>query len=186
MENDNGKTTNSRSKWKIGLTAGLAIIAMLPSLGIGLWICGIMVKDLWVYLSVNNVSDRLWIWYGLLLNEIYSSASWLVPFLLGVITIGFLLRRRKMLGFVVGGFTISISYLLLWWKLEKDIEECSKTQPMCGEWSFLELLLYATMCATDLLALIGFMVLADKVQPWWKRKSNALTRNQADVKILSQ
>ena len=126
------------------------------------------------------MGDKSWAWNQLLLPDIGMAASWVVPLLLGVIVAGFVLyRQNKTMSVILGIVTICASYFFLCWKLGRDITECSKTQPMCGEGSFLVDILYAGMCVVNILALMGCMFLFRKILA--RRKSNVQEENQMDV-----
>ncbi len=136
----------------------LAIAAMLPTLGIGIWVSGKLLHDFRSYTSLK-ILDR-WVWSQVFLPGIGWTASWFIPLLLGYMVALLALRRRKpTLGLVLGTATIVASYLLLAWKLARDIHACSQSQPMCGESWFFADALYAAMCLANLLGLAGFISL---------------------------
>ena len=158
----------SHSTRKVNLAVWLAIAAMLPTLGIGIWLFGKLFHDLWGYTALNDLSA--WTWNEVLSPEIGWVVSWLAPFLLGVVVAGFILRKRKTTpGIVSGIVTICASYLVLCWNQGRIVDECSRTQYMCGEWSFLNYALYFVMCAVNSLALAAFIFLVNKIQV--RRKS---------------
>lgn len=101
--------TRSRSTRKMNTVVWLAVVAMLPSLGIGIWLFGKLFYDLWSYTALNDLSA--WVWNEVLLPEIGWGASWLVPFLLGVVVAGFILRRRKTTPGIVAGIVTGLCLL---------------------------------------------------------------------------
>ena len=158
---------HSRSTRKMNMAVWLAIAAMLPTVGIGIWLCRKLFLDSWGYTALNDLSA--WAWNEILLPEIGEVASWLVPFLLGAVVAGFILRRQKTTPSIVSGIvTVCASYLVLGWNLGRVVDECSRTS-MCGEWSFMNYALYFVMCAVNSLALAAFIFLVNKIQV--RRKS---------------
>jgi hypothetical protein len=154
------KLDPEQAKAQIPPATWLALAALLPTLGIGLWLTGQLLNDFSTYGGVND--GTTWRWDEILWPDIGFAASWLLPLVLGVVVAGLLrLRWKRPAGLATGALLIGLAYQALCWNYERHIAECSQTS-LCGEWAILTYGFYYVTCAVNVLALAGCMALLSR------------------------
>jgi hypothetical protein len=161
---------------KISVYIALTIVAMMPSLGVGIPLIADLSGDISRRLSFQNLGEIAR--DEMILSNLGVIAAWLLPLLLGCAVASLLVRRRKTVpGFFLGIVLISVSYLLLTKQAIGGMTECAQDpSPYCEEATAFLALAYVLFWGVNLAALTGFIVLMTQLRI--KRETNIQVENK--------
>jgi len=102
---------------KINIKMCIAVAAMLPTMGIGVWIISDIINTVMTYYRMDNT-------YGLSLyqfiaHHINKIPGWIVPLMLGVVVSGFVFYKRKIVPSVTVGMAVIIASYFLFFGISK-------------------------------------------------------------------